>query len=152
MVKKRTGEPWMDAAEFGRSLPRGVGLNLLVREIAPMEAFCRDVLGATIIYSDPDFAAVELLGSIFMLHADHSYAGTPMSGVVADVETRGAGLEIRLYGSDPDLIETLARKHDHIVLAGSMDKPHGLRECIVVGPDGYVFVPSLAIGGWETGS
>jgi hypothetical protein len=38
-----------------------------------------------------------------------------------------------------------ARKQDHVVLAASMDKPHGLRECHVVGPGGYVFVPSKAI-------
>ncbi|MEI5681884.1 MULTISPECIES: hypothetical protein [unclassified Mesorhizobium] len=144
-MKKRTKQPWMAADDFGRSLPRGIGVNLLVREIAPMEDFCRDVLGAQIIYADEDFAAVQLLGSVFMLHADHSYLNNPMTGVIAGVETRGAGLEIRLYGADPDRIETMARKHDHIVLAGSVDKPHGIRECHIVGPDGYVFVPSLAI-------
>ncbi|RJG47016.1 hypothetical protein D3Y55_03480 [Mesorhizobium sp. DCY119] len=137
----------MAAGDFGRSLPRGIGVNLLVREIAPMEDFCRDVLGAQIIYADEDFAAVQLLGSVFMLHADHSYLDNPMTGVIAGVETRGAGLEIRLYGADPDRIEVMARKHGHIVLAGSVDKPHGIRECHIVGPDGYVFVPSLAIAG-----
>lgn len=147
MVMKRTKQPWMAADDFGRSLPRGVGINLLVREVAAMEAFCRDVLGATIIYADEDFAAVELLGSVFMLHADHSYSDNPMRGTVTGAEARGAGLEIRLYGSDPDMVEALARKHEHIVLSGAVDKPHGLRECHVVGPDGYIFVPSLAIGG-----
>ena len=146
-MKKRTKQPWMAAGDFGHSLPRGIGVNLLVREIAPMEDFCRDVLGAQIIYADEDFAAVQLLGSVFMLHADHSYLDNPMTGVIAGVETRGAGLEIRLYGADPDRIEVMARKHDHIVLAGSVDKPHGIRECHIVGPDGYVFVPSLAIAG-----
>ncbi|WP_245429575.1 hypothetical protein [Mesorhizobium sp. DCY119] len=146
-MKKRTKQPWMAAGDFGRSLPRGIGVNLLVREIAPMEDFCRDVLGAQIIYADEDFAAVQLLGSVFMLHADHSYLDNPMTGVIAGVETRGAGLEIRLYGADPDRIEVMARKHGHIVLAGSVDKPHGIRECHIVGPDGYVFVPSLAIAG-----
>lgn len=136
----------MEAADFGRSLPRGVGVNLLVREIAPAEDFCRKVLCATVLYADEDFAAIELLGSVFMLHADHSYEDNPMSGVAKDVETRGAGVEIRLYGADPDRIEALARKYGHTVLAGSSDKPHGLRECHIVGPDGYIFVPSLAIG------
>ena len=60
-------------------------------------------------------------------------------------DVRGAGIEIRLYGADPDRIEARARKQDHVVLAASMDKPHGLRECHVVGPSGYVFVPSKAI-------
>lgn len=146
-MKKRTKEPWMAADDFGRSLPTGVGINLLVDEIEPMAMFCRDVLGATLVYSDEDFAAVGLLGSVFMLHADHSYQDNPMTGVIAGVETRGAGLEIRLYGSDPDRAEALARQHDHIVLSGSVDKPHGLRECHLVGPCGYVFVPSQPIGG-----
>ena len=147
MAMKRTGTPWMKAEDYGRSLPRGIGVNLLVPEIAPMEAFCRDVLGATIIYADEDFAAVTLLGSVFMLHADHSYLDNPMTGVIQGVELRGAGIEIRVYGLDPDLAESRARAHGHDILAGAIDKPHGLRECHIVGPSFYVFVPSLAIGG-----
>ena len=100
MAMKRTKTPWMRAEDFGRSLPLGIGVNLLVPEIAPMEAFCRDVLGATVLYADEDFAAVTLLGSVFMLHADHSYQDNPMAGVVAGVEQRGTGIEIRIYGLD----------------------------------------------------
>ncbi|RVC80103.1 MAG: VOC family protein [Mesorhizobium sp.] len=145
MAMKRTKTPWMKAEDFGRSLPRGIGVNLLVTDMAAMEAFCRDVLGARIIYADEDFAAIELLGSIFMLHADHSYLDNEMSGVIAGAETRGTGIELRLYGADPDAIEARARDLGHIVLAGTIDKPHGLRECYVVGPDGYVFVPSAGL-------
>ncbi|MCX7305745.1 MAG: hypothetical protein NTV73_15655 [Hyphomicrobiales bacterium] len=147
MAMKRTKTPWMSADDFGRSLPRGIGINLLVPDIAPMEAFCRDVLGATIVYVDEDFAAVTLLGSVFMLHADHSYCDNPMTGVIANIEQRGTGIEIRIYGLDPDEAEARARELGHHVLAGSLDKPHGLRECHIVGPSFYVFVPSIAIGG-----
>jgi len=147
MAMKRTKTPWMKAEDFGRSLPVGIGINLLVPEIAAMEAFCRDVLGATIVYADEDFAALTLLGSVFMLHADHSYSDNPMAGVIDGVEQRGTGIEIRVYGLDPDLAEARAREHGHLVLAGSIDKPHGLRECHIVGPSSYVFVPSLAIAG-----
>lgn len=105
MAKKRTGTPWMKAEDFGRSLSHGLGVNLLVTDMAAMEAFCREVLGARIIYADEDFAAIELLGSIFMLHADHSYLDNPMTGVFAGAETRGAGIELRLYGADPDAVE-----------------------------------------------
>ena len=147
MAMKRTKEPWMKADDFGRSLPRGIGLNLLVSDIAPMEAFCRDVLGASPVYFDEDFGVVKILGSVMMLHADHSYSDNPMSGVITGVETRGVGIEIRIYGADPDDIEARARNEGHIVLAGSVDKPHGLRECHIVGPEGYVFVPSRAISG-----
>ena len=82
---------------------------------------------------------------MLMLHADHSYLDHEMAGVIAGVEIRGAGIEIRLYGADPDHAEAQARELGHVVLAGSMDKPHGLRECHIVGPDGYIFVPSRAI-------
>ncbi len=146
MAKLRTGEPWMAADAFGRSLPAGIGLNLLVPEIAPMGAFCRDVLGASIVYADPDFAVLDCLGSVLMLHADHAYADHAMSGLVAGLEARGAGLEIRPYGADPDAAEQRARRAGEIVLSGSLDKPHGLRECHLVGPFGYVFVPSRVIG------
>ena len=147
MAMKRTRTPWIKAEDFGRSLPKGIGINLLVPEIAPMEAFCRDVLGATIVYSDEDFAAVALLGSVFMLHADDSDSDYPMAGVIEGVEQRGTGMEIRIYGLDPDQAEARALEQGHHVLAGSLDKPHGLRECHIVGPSFYVFVPSLAIEG-----
>ena len=145
MAMKRTKEPWMKAGDFGRSLPRGIGINLLVPEIAPMEIFCRTVLGANTIHADEDFAAIELQGSVFMLHADHSYLDHEMTGVVAGNDVRGIGVEIRIYGADPDRIEARAREQDHVVLAASVDKPHGLRECHIVGPSGYVFVPSKPI-------
>ncbi len=143
MAMKRTREPWMKADAFGHSLPQGIGLNLLVPEVAPLAAFCAGVLGARIVHADEDFAAVELLGSVFMLHADHAYADHEMSGVVSEQEFRGAGMEIRVYGLDPDGVEARARRDGHVVLAGAVDKPHGLRECYVVAPGGYIFVPSL---------
>ena len=147
MIIRRTKQPWMDAGEFGRSLPRGVGVNLLVREMDAQIRFCRDVLGAMILYFDEDFAAVELAGSVFMLHCDHTYADHPMHGVVSGIDIRGQGVEIRIYGLDPDRIQSRASESgdDSTVLSGSTDKPHGLRECHIVGPEGYVWVPSTAL-------
>ncbi len=147
MVMKRSKEPWMPAADFGRSLPRGVGVNLLVKDMEAEIAFCRDCLGAMILDNDEDFAAIELCGSVFMLHSDHSYANHPLSGLVAGSETRGAGIEIRVYGLDPDKTEARARGRGDHVLAGSLDKPHGLRECFIVDPEGYVWVPGTQIRG-----
>lgn len=144
MAMKRTKEPWMSADDFGRSLPRGIGVNLLTTDMASELAFCRDTLGAMILDSDEDFAAIELTGSLFMLHADHAYQDHPMSGVVSDISARGAGIEIRVYGLDPDRVEARANARGDIVLAGSIDKPHGLRECYIVSPAGYVWVPSIA--------
>lgn len=135
----------MPAEDFGRSLPRGIGVNLLVSDMQAELAFCRDCLGAMILDSDEDFAALEVCGSVFMLHADHAYASHPLSGIVAGSETRGAGVEIRIYGLDPDKAESRARARGDHVLAGSLDKPHGLRECFIVDPHGYVWVPGKQI-------
>jgi catechol 2,3-dioxygenase-like lactoylglutathione lyase family enzyme len=145
VVKKRTGEPWMPAPHFGRSLGPGIGVNLLVPDVAEMADFCRDVLGAEIVYADADFAAAILAGSTFMLHADHTYRDHEMAGVISDSGARGAGVEIRAYGIDPDVAEARARRSGAVVLSGSIDKPHGLRECHIVGPNGYIFVPSIAL-------
>ena len=145
MVKKRIGDPWMPADEFGRSLPRGLGLNILVPELAPMTEFCRTVLDGRIVYEDEDFGVIDLAGSILLVHADHTYRDHEMAGVFADVELRGIGAEIRVYGIDPDAAEARAREGGHIVLSGAIDKPHGLRECHIVGPSGYIFVPGRAL-------
>lgn len=145
MVKKRIGDAWMPADEFGRALPRGLGLNLMVPDIEPMRQFCAEVLGGQIVYADEDFCVVDLAGSILLLHADHTYRDHEMFGVFDGVEARGIGAEIRVYGVDPDDIKARARSAGHVVLSGSIDKPHGLRECHIVGPSGYVFVPGKAI-------
>jgi len=142
-MKKRTKEPWMDAADFGRSIPDGLGVNLLVRDIAASVAFQREVLGAGIVYEDEDFAVLRGYGAIWLLHADHAYLENPLTGIVGGTETRGAGVELRLYGCDPDAAEARAEARGDIVLAGSLDKPHGLRECILIDPDGYTWLPTV---------
>lgn len=142
MVSKRTKEPWMAPEEFARTLPRGIGLNLIVRDVDAEIAFCRDVLGAMILYSDEDFAAVELCGSVFMLHAEHTYSGHPMTGVVSG-QVRGAGMEIRVMGLDPEKTEARARARDAVVVSATIDKPHGLRECHIADPEGFVWVPGV---------
>ncbi|MCO5161559.1 MAG: hypothetical protein M9939_10510 [Mesorhizobium sp.] len=114
-------------------------------DIEPMRQFCAEVLGGRIVYADADFCVVDLAGSILLLHADHTYRDHEMFGVFDGVEARGLGAEIRVYGVDPDDIEARARSAGHVVLSGSIDKPHGLRECHIVGPSGYVFVPGKAI-------
>ena len=144
-MKKRTGDSWMPADEFGRSIPKGLSINILVRDMEVAIDFQKSVLGANIVYSDPDFAVVESVGAQYLLHADHTYLDHPMTGVVEGVEARGAGAEFRLYGVDPDKAEALARETDNIVLDGAIDKPHGLREVFLVDPDGYVWVPSVPI-------
>ncbi len=138
-------QPWMTAPELGRSLRPGLGVNLLVKDVGKAVKFAEEVLWATVTYSDDDFAAVRACGSEWMLHADHTYDGNPLSGIVKGVEARGAGVELRLYGLDPDQAEARARAGGWTVLAGAIDKPHGLRECVIIDDDGYVWIPGAGI-------
>lgn len=80
-----------------------------------------------------------------MLHADHTYSDHPLSGSLQTKLARGIGTEIRLHGCNPDDAEVKARKRGDTVLAGTMDKPHGLREVYLINPDGYVWVPDVAV-------
>lgn len=144
MTTNRDGKAWMTPTEFARTLPRGIGVNLIVRSVANEAAFCRDVLGAMVLHADEDFAAIEICGSVFMLHADHAYEGHPVKGTIAGQAQRGAGVELRVMGLDPDRVEARARERDATVLSGTLDKPHGLRECHVADPEGFVWAPSIA--------
>ena len=164
-MKLRSGEPWMPAPEYGRSL-RGLTLNLLVRDITAALAFHREVLGADIVYSDPDFAVLRWEGPPegrdgpraagpgrpgdlveWMLHADHAYDKHPLHASLTGGLARGIGAELRLHGRDPDDAEAAARRLGFTVLAPATDKPHGLREAYLIDADGYCWVPDMPVRG-----
>ncbi len=147
-MKKRPPDqtPPVSAAAYGHRL-RGLGFNLLVRDVPRAVRFARDVLGATSIYDDVDFAAMRLSGADFMFHADHTYADNPLSGLVRGLEGRGAGVELRVYACDPDLACANARTGGWTVLSAATDKPHGLREAMILDDEGYCWVPGIRIGG-----
>jgi catechol 2,3-dioxygenase-like lactoylglutathione lyase family enzyme len=144
VATKRIGTPWMPADAFGRTL-EGFGVNLLVRDIEASVAFATRVLGAGVVYEDADFAVLRRAQAQWLLHADHTYEDNPLHGFVAGDAARGVGVELRLYGCDPDVAEAAARAEGHIVLAGAADKPHGLREAYLLDVDGYCWVASRKI-------
>src|SRR6267143_3047274 len=78
MTKKRMGDAWMPAADYGRAMPK-FSLNLLVRAVERSLPFCKEILGATVRYADQDFAALNLQGVDFMLHSYHTYDHHPLS-------------------------------------------------------------------------
>jgi catechol 2,3-dioxygenase-like lactoylglutathione lyase family enzyme len=141
-MKLRTGDPWMPAPQYGRSL-HGLTLNLLVRDIARALPFQRQVLGAEVVYSDPDFAVLRFGGAEWMLHADHTYLDHPLHATLSQPLQRGVGAELRLHGRDPDAAEAAAKRLGYTVLASARDKPHGLREAFLIDPDGYLWVPDV---------
>ncbi len=134
--------PFPDADTYGRSLT-GFGVNLLVRDVAASLAFLTEVLEVEVIYADRDFAVCRHGGQEWMLHSDASYHSNPLLALTGDGAIRGAGLELRLYGVDPEAAAARAEAAGHTVLQPATDKPHGLREAYIAGPDGYVWVPSV---------
>lgn len=144
MTKTRTGDAFMPADEFGRSLPR-FSVNLLVRNVETSLKFYHDVLGATVRYSDHDFAALRLLDVDFLLHADHTYDHHPLYRLLAAARVRGAGAELRFLGVDPDRVEERAKRMGITIVQPAKDFPHGWREVTVLDPDGYVWTVGLPL-------
>ena len=143
-MKLATQPPWMPAPEYGRRL-RGLGVNLIVRDTLAALSFQSEVLAADILHNDPDFAAMQAFGAEWMLHADHTYNNHSVNGILNDRPARGIGVELRLYGRNPDDAEAKARALGFEVLAGTSDKPHGLREAYIIDQDGYLWVPSVPL-------
>ena len=141
-MKLRTNDPWMPAPDYGRSL-RGLTVNLLVRDVGAALPFHREVLGAEVVYHDPDFAVLRRGDAEWMLHADHTYDHHPLHPALTSGRARGLGAEIRLHGLDPDVAEAAARRLGYTVLAPATDKPHGLREAYLLDADGYLWVPDV---------
>jgi predicted enzyme related to lactoylglutathione lyase len=133
------------ARQFSKALTPGVGINLLVSDLDLALVFQRELLQAKIAYADADFAVINGYGGTWMLHADHTYRRNPLSGLVkgAKGQGRGLGAEFRIYGCDPDAAEKRAQALGYTILAGTMNKPHGLRECVILDPDGYAWVPGV---------
>jgi catechol 2,3-dioxygenase-like lactoylglutathione lyase family enzyme len=110
-MKHRAGEPWMPSDQYGRSL-QGLGVNLLVADVARSIEFQREVLEVDVVYSDPDFAVCAGFGAQWMLHADHTYDRHPMGSAAATGQPRGLGVELRLHGAPPGLHGAVAcRRH-----------------------------------------
>lgn len=141
MVSFMTDQPAPSAPDYGRSL-QGIGLNLIVTDVARAITFATEVLGAELRFKTELFAAMRLSGHNFMFHADQTYRGTPLRGLLADAPARGVGVELRTYEVDPDEAEARARALGFTVLSASIDKPHGLRECMILDDDGYLWIPS----------
>lgn len=129
------------AAEFGKSL-RGIGLNLLVRNVPAQCAFLGDVFGIESHQVTKDFAIATYGAQVFQIHADGTYHSNPLLGLVPESPPRGGGIEIRLYESDPDVAAAHATAAGATVLQAPADKPHGLREAYILCENGYAWVPS----------
>lgn len=131
-------------AAFGRGL-RGLGVNLLCRDVEGMAGFLGAVLGLAIHRRSIDFAIARHEDVLIQLHADRTYHRHPLHDVLPENPPRGAGLQIYLFGIDPDLACTRAGLAGGVVIEPPADKPHGLREATILSPEGYAFSPAVAL-------
>ena len=127
---------------FGRRL-RGVGLNLLTRDAGALAGFMVEVFGLTAHRVSRDFAIVAHDGALIQLHSDGTYRTHPLPGLLPEAGARGAGVQIYLFGIDPDAAAARAEAAGGTVIEAPANKPHGLRECTILAPEGQAFSPAV---------
>lgn len=130
------------AADFGRSLT-GLGLNLLCRDVRGMASFLERVFGLGIHRLSDDFALVRHGAVLIQLHSDATFARHPLHDLLPESPPRGAGVQLYLFGIDPDTAVSRAEAQGGMVIEAPADKPHGLREATILSPEGYAFSPAV---------
>jgi len=131
----------VDADTFGKSLT-GLGVNLLVTDVRATAAFLSEVFDMRAHQLSHAFAIITYGSTVFQLHSDGTYASNPYQALLPENPPRGAGLELRLYETDPELACARAEAAGGTVLQAPTDKPHGLREAYILDRDGYCWCPS----------
>lgn len=132
------------AATLGRSL-RGLGVNLLCRDVPGTARFLADVFGLGLHRLSADFALVTHDGALLQLHSDASFGAHPLPGLLPEAGPRGAGVQLYLFGIDPDAAAARAPALGGVVIEPPADKPHGLREATILAPEGHAFSPAVAL-------
>ena len=134
----------VSAEEFGASL-KGMGLNILVRDVTGQARFLQAVFGMQAHRVSVDFAIMTYGDQVFQLHSDATYHAHPLPALLPEAGARGAGAEFRLYATDPDDAVRRAQDAGAHILQGATNKPHGLREAYILCENGYAWVPSRAL-------
>lgn len=131
------------AADFGRNL-RGLGVNLLCRDVRATAAFLAECLGLSVHRLSADFALIQHDQSLIQLHSDGTFARHPLHDLLPENPPRGAGVQLYLFGIDPDLACARADAAGGTVIEPARDKPHGLRDATILSPEGHAFSPAVA--------
>ena len=132
----------VSADAFGRSLT-GIGVNLLTRDVRGLAGFLSEVFGLSVHRLSDDFAILRHGAMMLQLHSDASFARHPLPGLIPENPPRGGGVQLYLFGIDPDAAIARATAAGHVVLEPARDKPHGLREGTILSPEGYAFSPAI---------
>lgn len=128
--------------DFGKSL-RGLGLNILVKDVRRQAAFLTSVFGASAHRLSDDFAIMIYAGQTFQLHSDGTHHSHPLLGLLPEAGARGAGAQFLMFETDPDeAIAKAAEFEQALILQEPKEKPHGLREAFILCENGYCWVAS----------
>ncbi len=115
-----------------------LGLVLWTTDILALSHFFEAVAGMTVDARHPGFASLRLNGTTVSLHADEAYRGHPWYDALArEGVARGIGAEIRIRVADVEAAYRTALKFGGLAIEAPCEVDQ-LRECQVMGPDGYV--------------
>lgn len=133
----------VDAATFGRRLA-GLGVNMLCRDVPVAAAVLRDVLGLSLPRPGADFGLARPGVVLIQRHAHSTFGRHPLRGPLPEAGVRGAGVQLHRFEIDRDAACQRAAAYGARVVDPPADKPHGLREATILGPEGHAFLPAVA--------
>lgn len=112
---------------------------LWASEIEPLVRFLATVAGAKIGTRHPGFASLEAGRTAIEVHADEAYRGHPWFDALArEGAARGIGAELRFRCDDVQRSWTAALDAGAVPILAPTDSGTTC-ECVVMGPDGYLF-------------
>jgi catechol 2,3-dioxygenase-like lactoylglutathione lyase family enzyme len=116
----------------------GLGLILWTTDIAGLAQFLESVAGLTVEALHPGYASLRIDGSQVVLHDDEAYRGHPWYDALRrEGVARGIGAELRFRVADVEASYGAALRKGGLAIQAPYDQD-GVRECQVMGPDGYV--------------
>jgi len=115
-----------------------LGLILWTTDIEGLARFLQSVAGLNVETLHPGYASLRLDGAQVVLHADEAYRGHPWYDALRrEGVARGIGAELRFRVEDVDARYGAALRRGGLAIQAPYDQD-GVRECQVMGPDGYV--------------
>ena len=114
-----------------------LAVEFSVADVAEASRYYADTLGFTVLRTalagdEPVFAIAYLGEAIVMFMLDRFYAGTR-----ADLDYRGAGIDVRLMVPDVDGVYERVREAGVEVMNPIGDREYGLRDFIMRDPFGF---------------